>query len=66
MGNDRVANFGYNSSVFGQIERSLNGQNCFEDIDMKFKKSEAELAEISYLPRVNSLLITHARMQRSI
>ena len=47
MGNDRVANFGYNSSVFGQIERSLNGQNCFEDIDMKFKKSEAELAEIS-------------------
>ena len=34
-----------NFSVFGQIKKSLNGQNCFEDIHVKFKKTE--LVEIS-------------------
>ena len=34
-----------NFSVFGQIKKSLNGQNCFEDIYIKFKKTE--LVEIS-------------------
>ena len=29
-----------NSSAFGQIEKSLNGQNCFEDISIKFKNTE--------------------------
>ena len=32
-------------NVFSQIEISLNGQNCFEDINIKFEKTE--LAEIS-------------------
>ena len=36
-----------NSSVFGQIEKSLN---CFKDIYIKFKKTESP--EISWLPRV--------------
>ena len=35
----------YNFSVFGQIEKFLNGQNYFEDIYIKFKKTE--LVEIS-------------------
>ena len=29
-----------NFSVFSQIEKSLNGENCFEDIYIKFKKTE--------------------------
>ena len=29
-----------NFSVFSQIEKTLNGQNCFEDIYIKFKKTE--------------------------
>ena len=29
-----------NFSVFSQIEKSLNGCNCFEDICIKFKKTE--------------------------
>ena len=29
-----------NFSVFGQVEKSLNGRNCFEDIYFKFKKIE--------------------------
>ena len=33
--------FFYNNfSVFSQIEKSLNGYNCFEDIYIKLKKTE--------------------------
>ena len=29
-----------NFSVFGQIRKTLNGQNCFEDIAIKYRKTE--------------------------
>ena len=53
-----------NLSVFGGIEKSLSGCNCFEDIYIKFKKTE--LVENNYFITTlhwNSLFITCAGME---